>query len=339
MSSISYGMGQIRYNSNTNYVTDLGFSSEIVKVSISSEGENADYYQDILLAAPQSFQQFVMGTPYLLRLTIPKDENYNTVFRIKLVETVSAGTDEIYTIASNLSNYQILKYINLPKTTESLNNDLIILYPVDENDNPWYEHDNIEISKNKVAIVNRDLNHVSAGDVIVENGNYYFCKPIENSEDNYDLILIQNKNTVILNHSWAITEVSDTVTYDIVFTPKTLEQHFKNIWIELYRENYDQDIFDGDYYGRRINPESQYFSAAVYELRNLITTDTDVSSFNHIGVYGHPNLIMAINGEEIHVGQSGYYELNDFEITSFAIAAHDNNDKFTVDYQYQQTTS
>jgi hypothetical protein len=45
--------------------------------------------------------------------------------------------------------------------------------------------------------------------------------------------------------------------------------------------------------------------------------------------------MMAINGEEIKVGPSGYYELNDFEITSLGIACMDSNDKFTIDYQYE----
>ena len=47
-------------------------------------------------------------------------------------------------------------------------------------------------------------------------------------------------------------------------------------------------------------------------------------------------MVMAINGEEIRIGQSGYYELNDFEITSFGIAAETNSDNntFIMDYQY-----
>ena len=44
---------------------------------------------------------------------------------------------------------------------------------------------------------------------------------------------------------------------------------------------------------------------------------------------------MAINGEEIRIGQSGYYELNDFDITHFSMLITGNEDKFSIDYQYK----
>jgi hypothetical protein len=46
---------------------------------------------------------------------------------------------------------------------------------------------------------------------------------------------------------------------------------------------------------------------------------------------------MSINGEEIRVGSSGYYELNDFDITNLGIICLSENDKFTIDYQYEIT--
>lgn len=45
--------------------------------------------------------------------------------------------------------------------------------------------------------------------------------------------------------------------------------------------------------------------------------------------------MMAINGEEIQIGSSGYYELNDFPIESFAVVADGRKDTFTVDFQYK----
>lgn len=106
----------------------------------------------------------------------------------------------------------------------------------------------------------------------------------------------------------------------------------------MYRESYDLDIYyeedEEGYYGRQIDED--YFDAQVYRLSNLVA-NTGQSSLSHIGVYSHPNLIMAINGEEIRVGQSGYYELNDFEITNLGVVANnvDDTDRFTIDYQYQ----
>lgn len=43
---------------------------------------------------------------------------------------------------------------------------------------------------------------------------------------------------------------------------------------------------------------------------------------------------MAINGEEIQIGSSGYYELNDFEVKQLCVVADGVKDMFTLDYQY-----
>ena len=44
--------------------------------------------------------------------------------------------------------------------------------------------------------------------------------------------------------------------------------------------------------------------------------------------------MMAINGEEIQIGSSGYYELNDFEVNDLRVVADGVKDTFTLDYQY-----
>lgn len=44
--------------------------------------------------------------------------------------------------------------------------------------------------------------------------------------------------------------------------------------------------------------------------------------------------MLAINGEEIKIGQTNFYELNDFTIKSLGVVAKDVNDRFTIDYQY-----
>jgi hypothetical protein len=44
--------------------------------------------------------------------------------------------------------------------------------------------------------------------------------------------------------------------------------------------------------------------------------------------------MFTINGEEIKIGPSGYYELQDFDIDFLGVAALDNRDQFTIDVQY-----
>lgn len=49
---------------------------------------------------------------------------------------------------------------------------------------------------------------------------------------------------------------------------------------------------------------------------------------------------MIINGEEIKIGPSGYYELDALPIESIGIVAPDNDfsNNFTIDYVYERAT-
>jgi hypothetical protein len=44
--------------------------------------------------------------------------------------------------------------------------------------------------------------------------------------------------------------------------------------------------------------------------------------------------MMAINGEEVQIGSSGYYELNEFNVNSLCVVADGPKDTFVLDYQY-----
>lgn len=41
-----------------------------------------------------------------------------------------------------------------------------------------------------------------------------------------------------------------------------------------------------------------------------------------------------IEGEEIRIGPSGYYELENFSVSELGIAAFGSEDRFTIDIQY-----
>ena len=60
------------------------------------------------------------------------------------------------------------------------------------------------------------------------------------------------------------------------------------------------------------------------------------SKLNHIGVWGHPEMYLAINGEQIQIGKTGLYELDDFEITNLGVVVQDFAiDRFTIDYEFK----
>lgn len=320
--TIQYGMGQIRYSNTSTYMSACNFTSSSINVLVSSDNQS-DVYQDVILK--KNNFSFDSDKAYLLKIKIPKDLNYNNTYRIKLV----AASDTSATVLDpDTVTYQMVKYINVPKETNTLNSSRVIIYPVDSNEDLWTEGDYIT----KVAIA-VDKNSAEPGDVYYNNGKYYIAGETEVEDQE-----ILNKNDVILNHVWTSGHSISGVDFSFIFSPRDSDETYNQIWIEMFRETYDQDIYSDGIYGRKIDLDGDIFEAEVYELENLIDSITDVDTLTHIGVYSHPNTIMSINGEEIRVGQSGYYELNNFEIKSLGIAAETDDDKFIIDYQYQTIT-
>ncbi len=44
--------------------------------------------------------------------------------------------------------------------------------------------------------------------------------------------------------------------------------------------------------------------------------------------------MLSINGEEVKIGPSNYYELQNFAVTNLGVAAQSPADRFTIDIQY-----
>lgn len=331
--TIQYGMGQVRYTNTSTYMSPCNFNYEPINVLVSSDNAQ-DVYQDVLLR--KSGFSFDPNTSYLLKITIPKDLNYNNTYRVKMV---ASPNNIVSTLDPDNVTYQMLKYINVPKEIDSSNSSRVIIYPIKNNGDLGINEDGTYETKVAIAL-DKDSTPVAVNNVYFDNNRYYIYILDDNDEIVYQEI--QNKNDVILNHVWTSGHSTTGVDFNFIFTPRDSDETYNQIWIEMFRESYDQDIYSDGIYGRKIDLDSNIFQVEVYELQNLIGWGngiSDVSTLTHIGVYSHPNTIMAINGEEIRVGQSGYYELNNFEITSFGIAAEDDDDKFIIDYQYQVITS
>ena len=161
-------------------------------------------------------------------IKIPKDLNYNNTYRIKLV----AASDTSATVLDpDTVTYQMVKYINVPKETNTLNSSRVIIYPVDNNEDLWTEGDYIT----KVAIA-VDKNTAESGDVYYNNGKYYIAGETEVEDQE-----ILNKNDVILNHVWTSGHSISGVDFSFIFSPRDSDETYNQIWIEIFRETYDQD--------------------------------------------------------------------------------------------------
>lgn len=186
-------------------------------------------------------------------------------------------------------------------------------------------------------------------------------------EDN----IVRGTNDVIINWSWQQNFDTNMTYYNIIFTPTANGVDFSYILLQLERISEDVDIVnqavagEGEHqpdipgggthpgrgkaiYGRYVDldqktgktlDETIADTFKVYKLTNLNANnllDSQGKTIVHFGIWSHPELMMAVNGEEIHVGPSGYYELNDFEVKSLCVVANGIEDSFTLDYQYAE---
>lgn len=325
-SNLSYSMGQIRYNPNENYYENTNIKPHAINTEI---GENTQlYYQDVVLCPdnPDNFS-FEYGKPYYLRIEIPKNLSYDLVFNLKLVNVEKNNSS--YIIKNVSEEYQAIKKFKvIRKVFDSQLASRIILYPTYKNG--YFSEENVS-----VAIVKENMNNLSIGDVFLLDNKYYL--KINNRSNGF--IEILNSNDTILSHTWKTKNIDDEYDlYDFVFSNKISEENFNGIFLELVRNDYDNDIQwtsgSKDYYGLHVDIDKIQNKVNCYKLKNLVEK-TPSSILNNIGVWAHPETVMAINGEEIRVGQSGYYELKDYDITNLGIVAQDITDKFSVDYQYK----
>ena len=320
-STISYNMGQIRYSDPySKYMNDLNFTPHSVITPSLSSTIN---YQDIVLYGDLN-NPFSLNESYYLRLGIPRNLSFNMTFDLKLLRGLNP--ENFYFV--NRNQYQEVKRFVVPRDSSgSLSFSRVILYPIG----------GIDKEAEPIAVVVKDSRSETQNNgVYYKDGNYYIKK-----SDGNDVEILY-RNDILLNHTWKDNESDDLVYFDFVFSNKVSGEAFNSILIELNRNSYDDDVsYEGEdgqqYKGLYIDPTK--VDVQCYRLVNMVNNinfgTNDISSFNNIGVWSHADSIMAINGEEIRVGQSGYYELNDFDITNFCMVVKSAKDRFSLDYQYK----
>ena len=328
--TVSYNMGQIRYNTNGDYLQDLKFHDHVI---VTPSLSNSVSYRDIILYSDDNYS-FSQNESYYLRLNIPRNLSYNMTFDLKLLDRSS----------NNRNQYQEIKRFVVPRDSSNQTTySRVILYPYDGV---------TETAEPAVNIVKTKEENIAVGDVysiVVKDAETekteekFYIKKADGEND----VEIKLKNDVLLNHTWREDVSSDKYPIDFVFSNKVNNVSFNAILLELNREPRDDDIsyeVDGTVYkglfvgdtDAEKQKETGNIGVECYKINNLIPS-AGVSSFDSIGVWSHPDAIMSINGEEIRIGQSGYYELNDFNITNFGIVVKDVNDRFSLDYQYKIT--
>lgn len=174
------------------------------------------------------------------------------------------------------------------------------------------------------------------------NSSYYLSFNVSRLASYNQNIKVYLKNSSATNNSIQILKTCNVTKgstsyqefFELVFTPNNT---YTDIVFELQRDNSDYSITNSDgTYGRKMNISIVDCS----KITNILTS-LESQTLKRIGVQGPPGLIMCINGEEVHIGRSGIYELNvGIDITSLGFVIKpssqtmDGLDYFVMDYQY-----
>lgn len=313
MAEQGYNIGQYRY-AGTGCVSVIDSSINYEGVSV-GEGDAATTFQDLVITQ-QSGGQFSRNQDYYLSIKIPQDMNYDLSFNVKLTKDDSEG--------GSSAEYQFIKTVSISRGGSGSNVYNVVLYETSNGD-----------TKAMIPLP-YIAGSPSIKDYVYQNEStkkYYLGLGGTSYNSNFD-----DYNEISVLASWKQESAGNFATFEFIFRP--IEDGFSKILISMLRDASDYSIQrindQGSIeYGRKVDKNLVQFE--LLRVNNLVNNINRDGTLSRIGVWSHPGLPMCINGEEIKVGSSGYYELDALPITSLGIVARDGdyNSNFTVDYAYQ----
>lgn len=299
-------VGQLRFTGKSQCVNEISTS-----LSYRSSGS----FRNVLIT-PFS-EGFKKGQDYYFSISIPQDLNYGLDFSVKLVRDSNM---------TNSSIYQYVKSVSIEAGGDGDNVYSVCLYEL-PNDG--------SIS----CMIPLEYNSKEKGEV----GKIYKYTPTQEGEEvKYYLWdgTAWNRTTMVnaieVPASWKINSTDNFGVFEMIFRP--VEDGFSGILLEMQRDTIDYSIQSLDSQGNviygRVVDLSKIKNVKLYSLNNLVDSIHKDGTLSRIGVWGHPGLPLAINGEEIHIGASGYYEEDVLPVSSLRIVADDLVDNWTLDYSY-----
>ena len=369
MSEYYDGIGQVSFNSDCG--TQCPFSSEFKTISAfgstneNTSGESSSYnFKDLCLKLSDTInengemqqQSFKVNSDYYFDFYIEPIENFQTTIDLQLVNLNDTADTE----------YQFIRSFRLPVGVNSKSEDnlyRVIFFQRETEDklsfvkeNSLTLDDNNKIGPKKNVPLEDDQVYelVSSNSVL---GGYYYCTSL-NGE--YQLEKIRtNFSTALVRKTWQneiaisdeeIENNKNLIRVRGIFSP--LRSGFNAIRLKIVRatEDFFLSSLEGNdiYYGRTLRISEE--KSSICELINLIGAEEYISEtekIDKIGVWANPGLMFSLNGEELQVGPTGYYELDILPITRIGVAAfldsiNDESgeslplsDDFTIDYQYK----
>ena len=336
----SYGIGQYTYDPKFEYITILQSTEENDKSYVVYTPDTMTSYIDTAFKLPDGIEY---GNTYYMELTFPQDSYYNTTINLKLCAEDSLSNEESFKVDFN--KFQQIKQLTIPAENEDSTNSLyskVILFE--------YEPDNnTKVIAADVPINAADQNQFTASQLYELNGVYKYAITTTSDWNATSNKIVSKYSQYNLAQTWKITSEetaseNSTITYSFIFSPKyNLTDGYKYLWVEVVHDKEDIRLSDQiqTYNGRTLPIDSM--SMSIYKINNLLpetllgiaSIKSGINSLTGVTITGSSKLIAAINGEEIRVGSTGQYELENFEITSLGLVVKNVEDaNFLIDYTY-----
>lgn len=198
------------------------------------------------------------------------------------------------------------------------------------------------VTNNNTNVTFLDTAISLTSDSVLDNKHSYYLQftvKQKNSVQNFSLQL-QNSNDSQTIENYTVPAGTGSITFDIVFTPNSI---YNLIVFVLARTTEDYNITEDSQYGRimdiTVNKNNIYL---ITNIINTLASTYELTRLIRIGVQGPTGLMMSINGEQIKVGKTGIYELNDVNIKitylGFVLKENalnvDGYDNFILDFEY-----
>ena len=198
-------------------------------------------------------------------------------------------------------------------------------------ENPYYDLSDINsvINKQNYYYLNFSVKKLnSAQNFYLKLKNFYEEEGSLEEEENQQIIANFNVPKKILqtNDEWA--------TFEIIIAPNN---SYRQLYWDLSRTLLDDYRTDSiqtteNIMGRKMNIIINQFAI----IKNIIQ---NINKVIKIGIQGPPSLLMCINGEQIRIGKTGIFEINedDFIISFIGFIPKIKNNTleyFIMDYEY-----
>ena len=161
-----------------------------------------------------------------------------------------------------------------------------------------------------------------------EQAFYLKIRNVSETEDNEQLI-----------DEFKVARGTGTVYFEVILSPNAT---YNQVLWELQRTALDYNMLNADdTAGRVINIVDYTYTRLIDVLTTLKSTYTGMEYLTKIGIQGPPSLLMCINREQIRIGKTGIYEINNgINITSISFVpktstlSSDGLDYFIMDFEY-----